>query len=169
MIKYNIRSVAARSARTYSPWVAIILVLGGAGCGGGGDSAKPFTGSLFPVTGKILLADGKPLKGGRVIFMPKELGAPPAIGDIGADGAFSLKLADGREGAPAGDYKVKIDPDPSMMVKRGKVKIPPFPVIYTEEDGETGLTATVKSEPTQLEPFKLAPPQADSKSRRDRD
>ena len=36
----------------------------------------------------------------------------------------------------------------------------PFPAIYNEEDGDTGLTATVKTEPTQLEPFKLTPPAA---------
>jgi hypothetical protein len=38
-----------------------------AGCGREG----PYSGSLYPVKGQVLLADGKPLTGGTVQFIPK--------------------------------------------------------------------------------------------------
>ena len=44
----------------------------------------------------------------------------------------------------------------------------PFPAVYADEDGETGLTATVKAEPNQLEPFKLVEVKA-KKAERNRD
>jgi hypothetical protein len=132
--------------------LAILAVL--PGCGGVGIS----TATAYPVKGKVLLADGSPLKEGKIIFLPKEANGMPAKGDIGPDGTFSLKTADDREGAPAGVYKVRIEPAASSAsVKGGKLETAklPFPAIYTDEDGETGLTATVKAESTQLEPFKL--------------
>ena len=70
-----------------------------------------------------------------------------------------LKTGDA-EGAAAGDYKVRIDPDSSIVPKAKAgvgldTKSVPFPVQYTEADGDTGLTATVTSGPNQLAPFKL--------------
>jgi hypothetical protein len=111
----------------------------------------------YPVKGRVLLADGKPLTSGRVIFLPKQ-GGMTAHGEIGSDGTFSLKTADDREGAPAGEYKVRIDPISSTVsVKGGRLdtKNLPFPQSYLDEDGETGLVATVKTEATELEPFRL--------------
>lgn len=152
---------AGRFLRIGGSWPAIALAFALAGCGG---DFKAYSGPVYPVTGKVLLADGKPLKSGRVIFMPSALGAMPATGDIGADGTFSLKAGDGREGAAPGTYRVRIEPDPNTMVKKGKLKVPPFPEIFANEDGATGLTATVKSEATQLEPFKLVVQKPDVKT-----
>ena len=43
-----------------------------------------------------------------------------------------------------------------MTAPKGKKpRTLPFAEKYRAEDGETGLTATVKSEPTELEPFHL--------------
>lgn len=166
MMRFHVPLAVDRAARVSGLWPAAALVVCLAGCG---DNIKPYSGPVYPVTGKVLLADGKPLKGGRIVFLPKELGAMPATGEIGSDGAFSLKAADGRDGAAPGDYKVKIEPDASMLVKKGKTKVPPFPPIYMEEDGDTGLTATVKAETTPLEPFKLVPPAAPVSTSRGRE
>ena len=81
-----------------------LSLVGLAGCGGPG----PYTGSLYQVKGQVLLADGKPLAGGTVKFIPKQ-GGLPASGKIEADGAFSLKSKT-RDGAAPGEYKVRIEP-----------------------------------------------------------
>ena len=63
----------------------------------------------YPVKGKVLLADGKPLTGGRVVFMLPEKGLE-FEGPIESDGSFSIKGSQG-EGTPEGTYKVRIEPD----------------------------------------------------------
>ena len=127
-----------------------MFLLGFASCGGPG----PYSGTLYPVKGQVLLADGKPLTGGSVQFIPKQSGLP-ASGKIESDGTFSLKTKT-REGAAPGEYKVRIEPSPELLAKKGRAaqKLP-FASKYREYDGETGLTATIKAEPTQLEPFRL--------------
>jgi hypothetical protein len=130
-------------------WVAVSL-LGLAGCGGPG----PYTGSLYPIKGRVLLADGTPLTGGTVQFIPAR-GGLPASGRIDADGTFSLK-SKSREGAAPGEYKVRIEPSAELLARKGKTgpKLP-FASKYREYDGNTGLTATINAGATQLEPFRL--------------
>ncbi len=78
-------------------------------------------------------------------------------GTIGPNGTFSLQSLKSREGAAPGEYKVRIEASSELRAKRGKAaKKLPFPSKYGEYDGETGLTATIRSEPTQLEPFRLS-------------
>jgi hypothetical protein len=68
---------------------------------------------------------------------------------------MSLKT---RQGAAPGQYKVRIEPSAELRVKKGKTKNKlPFALKYSEYDGETGLTATIKPSATQLEPFRLLP------------
>jgi hypothetical protein len=130
--------------------VALALVAGFSGCGSGA-----YSGPVYPVKGKVLLATGKPLTSGAVQFIP-ESGGMLASGKIGPDGTFSLVSLDKREGAAPGPYKVRIEPSLEMTAPRGKTRTPlPFATRYTDDDGETGLTATVKSEPIELEPFRL--------------
>jgi len=130
----------------------LALALGLAGCGG---DAKPYAGEVYPVKGQVLLASGKPLTGGRVHFLPKEMGGMPASGDIGSDGSYTLKTADSRDGAAPGDYKVRIEPSADLKGTLGKPKPLPFASSYTDIDGDTGLTATVKAEATTIPPFQL--------------
>jgi hypothetical protein len=144
------RTVAPVSLVSAALAVAAILP----GCGG----VKIGSSAAYPVKGKVLLASGQPLTAGKVIFLPKEGTGMTAKGEISSDGTFSLKTADDREGAPAGVYKVRIEPSASALGPKGAKLDPsklPFAAIYMDEDGETGLTATVKAEATQLEPFKL--------------
>ena len=148
----------ASGMRSFRPrrWIGVTAILGVSllsfwGCGGDASRAA---GPLYPVTGKVILPDGKPLTTGRVEFIPASSGLP-AFGALGSDGSFSLKTGDGREGAPAGDYKVRLEPTTVAAKKAGKLASLPFPAKYFEEDGNTGLTAKVLAEPTTLEPFKL--------------
>jgi hypothetical protein len=68
----------------------------------------------------------------------------------------ALKALKTRQGAAPGEYKVRIEPSPEMLAKKGRAaKKLPFSRKYRDYDGETGLTATIKAEPTQLEPFRL--------------
>jgi hypothetical protein len=131
--------------------VAIVpLLLVFAGCGGSG----PYSGTLYPTTGQVLLADGSPLTSGSVRFIPRHSGLS-ATGKIGPDGTFSLTTKT-HEGAAPGDYKVRIEPGAEMVAKRGgAVKKLPFAAKYRNYEGDTGLTATIHSGPTQLEPFRL--------------
>jgi hypothetical protein len=134
-------------ALIFGIWTSFALT----GCGGEG----PYTGSLYPVKGQVLLADGQPLTGGTIQFIPK-LGGLRASGTIESDGTFSLKSIGSREGAAPGEYKVRIEPSSNMLAKKAR-KSPklPFATKYRELEGNTGLTATIKAEPMQLEPFRL--------------
>jgi hypothetical protein len=130
------------------PW---LFLLGLTSCGGPG----PYSGTLYPVKGQVLVADGKPLTGGSVQFIPKQ-GGLPASGKIETDRSFSLKSLKSREGAAPGEYKVRIEPSSELLLKKGrKAQRLPFASKYREYDGQTGLTATIKAEPTQLEPVRL--------------
>ena len=136
--------------RMRQPAVVLPLFLTLAGCGGSGL----YSGKLYPATGQVLLADGQPLTGGSVRFIPKYTG-PPATGKIGVDGTFSLTTKT-REGAAPGEYKVRIEPSPEMLSKKGwAVKKLPFAAKYRNYEGDTGLTATIDPRPTRLEPFRL--------------
>ena len=141
-----------RSGEVKQPAVVLPLLLAIAGCGGSGL----YSGKLYPATGQVLLADGQPLKGGSVRFIPK-LSGLPATGKIAADGTFFLTTKT-REGAAPGEYKVRIEPSPEMLSKKGGVvKKLPFAAKYHNYEGDTGLTATIEAGPTRLEPFRLAP------------
>jgi hypothetical protein len=130
--------------------VILPLLAASAGCGGSGL----YSGPLYPTTGQVLLADGQPLTGGSVRFIPKQNGLP-ATGKIGPDGAFSLTTKT-REGAAPGEYKVRIEPSPEMLSKKGgAVQKLAFAAKYRNYEGNTGLTATIDAGPTRLEPFRL--------------
>jgi hypothetical protein len=129
---------------------AALSLLGQAGCGGPG----PYAGSLYPVKGRVLLADDTPLTGGSVHFIPTR-GGLPASGRITTDGTFSLK-SKSRDGAAPGDYKVRIEPSAELLARNGRTATKlPFASKYREYDGNTGLTATIGTGETQLVPFRL--------------
>jgi hypothetical protein len=86
------------------------LVLAVCGCGGGPR--------IVPVSGQVKL-DGQPLPGALVTFRPdsKEIyPGPPSSGETDADGRFTLRTADGHDGAVVGPHKVRI----SLPVKTSK-------------------------------------------------
>lgn len=107
--------------------VGLVLCLGLAmGCGGG-KKMPP----LNPVSGKVTV-DGQPLTVGQVTFTPdiaiptddakKEgPGVGPSSGTINSDGTYKL-FTGGKEGAPAGKYRVTVTPS---MVPAADAKAPP--------------------------------------------
>lgn len=62
-----------------------------------------------PVNGKITLANGSPLTGGRVIFKPKDKGMQEALAEIDKDGSYKLSSYNKGDGAAPGEYVVVIE------------------------------------------------------------
>ena len=135
--------------------IGLTLLLPASGCGGDSGALKKV--AVYPVKGSVVRADGTPLDGGQVYFVPKD-GAVTSEGKIAADGSFTLVTGNSGEGAPPGDFKIRIEPaDPSVIAnKKAKAsgKKLPFPAKYLDEDA-SGLTASIKAEPNSLEPFRL--------------
>jgi hypothetical protein len=129
--------------------------VGVAGCGGQNDAAGKV--DVFPVSGKVVLPDGKPLQSGRIVFVSKD-GMSSSTGKIGEDGTFTLTTGVSGEGAPAGEYKIRLEPDETKLKAVPKGSRPgaalPFPGKYTDES-TSELTATITSGTNQLAPFKL--------------
>jgi hypothetical protein len=107
---------------------------------------------VYEVKGKVLLSDGTPLGQGWVYFVPKgSLSVTPSA-QIASDGTFSVVTGGSGDGAPAGDYKIRIEA-PGLQAK-SKSKKAPFPFKYTDEDS-SGIEVTVRAEPNQLQPIRL--------------
>ena len=154
------RMCASRTARTpdLASWAPrsllpiliclLPLALTSAGCHGSGAA-----GTTYEVKGRILLANGKPLTVGRVTFIASDDLRPPASGDLGPDGGFTLTTRDPGDGAAPGPYKVRIEPAEGNAKARRPSR-PLFPLKYVDEDS-SGLTVTVRAEPNQLDPIAL--------------
>jgi hypothetical protein len=80
------------------------LLLAAGGCGSGGSK-------LAPVSGRVTLADGKPLTSGFVNFRPDKTKGNTfggeAVGEINSQGEYTLNVR-GKPGAPLGAYKVTV-------------------------------------------------------------
>ena len=131
---------AARSGLTRVAWVmAAVLALAVGGCG----DPNPLSGAkLYPVKGKVVLPDGKPLSSGQVVFVgSKSMITSPAT--IESDGSFTFKGASA-DGLPEGDYKIRIEGGSASGGKKGKANNP-FADQFLDED-TSELTATVTSD-----------------------
>jgi len=131
-----------------------LLVAGWAGLTGcrGSDSLPSLP--VYEVKGKVVLANGKPLPGGVISFVPKgDLPVTPS-GVIGPDGTFSLVTGGSGEGAPPGDYKIRVEAPQFQQAAPKLKKRPLFPPKYNDEDS-SGLVITVRAEPNRLEPILL--------------
>lgn len=125
----------------------VVILWCAAGCGQKGPV-------LYPVTGKVTGADGKPLEHATVVFHPVGATDPDAVkphAKVGPDGAFTLTTHTAGDGAPAGEYRVTVQ----QWLSSGKGDEPPvnrLPEKYAKPD-QSGLTATVNAGPTELTPF----------------
>jgi hypothetical protein len=63
----------------------------------------------YPVRGKVVLADGRPLPGGWIVC-ESELKAPAARGTINENGEFVLGTYEQHDGGVAGKHRVSITP-----------------------------------------------------------
>ena len=82
-----------------------LMISGLSGCG----EPTYSTPTVYPVKGQVLLPNGKPLTSGQVVLVSNQGMEFP--GKVGSDGRFSIKCGAG-DGAPEGEYKVRIDPEP---------------------------------------------------------
>ena len=141
-----------------SQWIFLALPIVFVGCARDMNKSA-LNQKRYPVSGKVTLADGKPLTEGTISFLPdnktgEQVGLS-AVGKIQADGSFEL---DG--GAPAGNYRVKLS-RPSIELtspaatKTAKPPKPPFSDAYLDEDA-SGLVAEVQATDSNvLPPFVL--------------
>jgi Carboxypeptidase regulatory-like domain len=111
-------------------YLSLTVAVGISGCGGGSPLSAA---KAYPVTGKVLLPDGKPLTSGNVVFVATK-STVSSLAKIENDGSFTLN------GLPEGEYKVRLEIGESSRAKKGS---PPFPSKYLDEDG-SDLAATVK-------------------------
>jgi hypothetical protein len=130
--------------------LAVGVLASTAGCTGQPDSLPVL--KVYEVKGKVLLADGKPLDNGSVYFVPTgELTITPnAV--VGPDGTFSVVTGGSGDGAPPGEYKVRVEAAGAQPGQKSRK--PLFPFKYTDEDS-SGILVTVRPQPNQLEPFLL--------------
>ncbi len=154
------RTALVRAVGTMA--AAGLMISGLAGCG---EKTYYSVGEIHPVKGQILLPDGKPLSSGRVILVSTKGQEFPGI--VESDGRFSIKSGAG-DGAPAGEYLVRIDPEASTAGSKGPAKKGlsslPFPAKYADET-TSDLKVTIKPGENNLEPIKLVPGSAVAKSK----
>ncbi len=109
-------------------------------CAGCGERDSLSGAPRYPVTGKILLADGKPLTTGSVSFV----GPVSVTAKVESDGSFTFKTPT-VDGLPEGEYRVSVDwTAPSIKGKQKAVTFP-FAQMYRDEDSSK-LKATVTTD-----------------------
>lgn len=133
-------------------YVVMLTFTGFAGCSD--PNTIPHL-TTYPVKGRVLLASGKPLSVGRVFFRRKAEPPIQAAGEIGPDGRFELGTLESNDGAPEGEYTVRIDPTPrNLDGPAPRIKLAQIPSQYTDVDGGA-LSATVAAGNNDLKPFYL--------------
>src|SRR5205085_8237455 len=125
-----------------APAAAAFLLLVAPGC----DKANS---TLYPVHGKVTLADGQPLAKGMVIFERRDGGGViTARGDLKPDGTFQLGTNKPGDGAPTGKYRVLIKPADISDVPDEERTLP-FDNKYLKFE-TSGLTFEVKAAPLDV-------------------
>ena len=125
--------------------VAVALLLSAACLSGTGCAArKPSAPApkTFPVTGKVVTKDGKPVAGGMVEFQSKANNQLSVTSEIKPDGTFSLiSRRDGEQfpGATEGEYQVTLFPPMSASQSEAPKTLKET---YKVEPKENALTLT---------------------------
>jgi hypothetical protein len=121
--------------------LTLLIMLGASGCGGP---------KLYPVKGRVMFPDGKPLTGGRVSFELMESETNVSAGaQIQSDGTFRLGTFRTADGAIAGRYRALVTPPLPVPLDERR---PPKPLIDKrfESYDTLGLVFVVKSEPNEF-------------------
>jgi hypothetical protein len=117
------------------PWMLLsTLPLLSMGCS---ESNSLSGAKLYPVKGKVILENGKPLTSGHITFVASK-STITSTADIGSDGVFSVK----GDGLPEGEYRVRVETSAAKRSGRTLVADLPFALKYLDEDASK-LTATV--------------------------
>lgn len=132
----------------------LLLVVGCFGCGDGRPVAHPTSGTVA--------VDGRPLEGVELIFYPQA--APPsdvrvpnprAVTD--AEGHFEVSTYEGRDGAPAGEYRVgalMVTPIPKGADPESFQQTDRFGSRYVDPE-TSGLSVVVSPGRNELPPIEL--------------
>lgn len=129
--------------RAFLGVIGAVLVTG---CGPKFNTTPPP--KVYPVKGKVLLANGERVSGGIITFHPKTGLGNEASGEIGPDGSFQLTTIVKNDGALPGSYTVSVNPyfKDGRYTKAPVNRIPPrFGAPETSD-----LTAEVKAEDNNL-------------------
>ncbi len=116
------------------------------------ETRKP----TFPVTGKVLLSNGKPAENASIVFHPIGESGPDIVrprGKVGPDGSFKSTTYDTDDGAPAGEYQVTLE----LWLSSGRGDEGPtnrLPQKYGKSD-TSGIVVTVNPSPTELMTIQL--------------
>ena len=134
-----------------TPLIVLVLISFGLASCSKTAGRKP----TFPVSGRVLLPDGKPAEHALVVLHSAgdvDEGAGKPHGKVGADGTFKLTTYDADDGAPAGEYRVTVE-----LWLAGKGDEPPANRLNPKfsKPETSGLTATVGAGPTDLKPIEL--------------
>jgi len=137
--------------------VAAIALMNASGCSNGNGPGV----TLYAVSGKVTVG-GKPAVGARVVLYPQNVEGSansrlrPSIGLVGEDGVFVVQTFKKGDGAPAGDYAVKIVWPTPQADGQPSVEDPPDLLNGRYADPESsGLSATVAEKETRLPTFDL--------------
>ena len=125
-----------------SPYArSLVLAALGLACLSGCGKKKV---DLYPTTGMVKI-NGEPAPKILVVFMPTDPTVNPEgpnpTGTTGEDGKFQLTTIAFNDGAPAGEYRVRLEMAPvAPLLSKGK-KIP-IPALYMDKE-KSPLKATV--------------------------
>lgn len=130
-----------------------------------GCSKSPY--DLAPVTGTVSV-DGQPLPDGQVMFAPRATSGSakagkPALGNVRADGTFSLSTYSDGDGAVVGEHLVTLyGPAPEVTLPNG---IPSFEKVTLPErqvrvEAGTNNTIDIAITAADLKPLRLSRRQA---------
>ncbi len=137
----------SRNIQLLMGYLVASVLLAVAGCGGP---------DLAPVSGKITVG-GQPVSRGSVTFMPdqdKGTSGKVAVGDIQADGSYSLQTFDSDDGALVGHHRVIVG-GRGLEDAENMAPDPSIPPRYANPT-QSGLTAEVKPGTNTID-FDLTP------------
>ncbi len=148
----NIPANGMNFSRRFSLLPLILaMASAGSGCGDGSNAASaPLVEQT--VTGKVVLANGKPLSRGQVTLIPLQEPFMPLYGTLKPDGSFTLGAGGVGTNVSHGEFQVSVEP---LDYRAGtKPKGLPFPAKYLNET-TSGLKATITPETKELQTIEL--------------
>ncbi len=129
----------------------VLLALAGPLLSGCRHADGETTPTLHPVTGRVLMADGKPLTTGSIVFVPIKGSTHQASAPLNSDGTFSLGTNKEKDGAAPGEYAVMVDLTMGVDSKKKAPKVHPKFTDY----GTSGWTAVVEAKSNDLPTFQM--------------
>jgi len=136
---------------------AVIMIAALLGFAGGCGTQQPAT---YPVHGKVVFADGSPLRGGTVEFRANHSSGQTIIasGIVAEDGTFQLTTFENQDGAVAGTHQVIVRPKRSAASAEKFGPAEPLAVDRRFFNYKTsGLEATVTEGDNEIE-LRVEPP-----------